>query len=105
MARSATVFACTSCGHESPKWHGRCPGCGEWNSLAEEARATPPAGGRTRGAPSRAASLRPVRLADVEAPKVDRLSTGIGELDRVLGGGLLPGSPGLIGGPPRNGQA
>ena len=52
MARSATVFACSSCGHESPKWHGRCPGCGEWNTLAEETRSSAPAG---RGGGSQAA--------------------------------------------------
>ncbi|MGH2744682.1 MAG: hypothetical protein ACRDN8_19815, partial [Thermoleophilaceae bacterium] len=43
MARTATVYACSACGHESPKWHGRCPGCGRWNTIAEEARAAPSA--------------------------------------------------------------
>src|ERR687891_212463 len=94
MARSATVYACTECGHESPKWHGRCPGCGQWNPPAEEARVAPPAGGRGAGAAgggrAGARALRPVRLGEVETPRVDRLSTGIGELDRVLGG-----SPGI----------
>jgi DNA repair protein RadA/Sms len=108
MARSAIVFSCSACGHESPKWHGRCPGCGEWNSLVEEARATPPAraagGGRT-GARSGARALRPVALRDVEAPRVARLRTGIGELDRVLGGGLVPGSLVLIGGSPGIGKS
>src|SRR5919106_308273 len=96
MPRSATVYACTECGHESPKWHGRCPGCGQWNTLAEEARVAPAAGGRGAGAAGGgrggARALRPVRLGEVETPKVDRLMTGIGELDRVLGGGLVPGS-------------
>src|SRR5918992_216754 len=105
MPRSATVYACTQCGHESPKWHGRCPGCGQWNTLAEEARAAPAAGGRGAGAAgggrAGARALRPVRLGEVETPKVDRLMTGIGELDRVLGGGLVPGSLVLIGGGPR----
>src|SRR5918996_4098496 len=101
MARSATVYACSACGHESPKWHGRCPGCGEWSSFVEEPRAAPTAASRRAGRP---ASLRPVRLADVETPRVDRLPTGIGELDRVLGGGLVPGSLVLIGGSPGGGQ-
>jgi DNA repair protein RadA/Sms len=108
MARSATVYACTACGHESAKWHGRCPGCGEWNSLAEETRAIaaarngpPGPGGRARGA----RALRPVPLADVEAPPLERLPTGIGELDRVLGGGLVPGSLVLIGGSPGIGKS
>src|SRR5918995_1008531 len=99
MARSATVFACTSCGHEGPKWHGRCPGCGEWNTMAEEKRASAPAGRGGGGSPSRAGgrALTPVKLGEVEAPRVERMSTGIGELDRVLGGGLVPGSMVLIG--------
>jgi DNA repair protein RadA/Sms len=102
MARSATVYACSACGHESPKWHGRCPGCGEWSSLVEEARGTPAPAGRRRSAVT---ALRPVRLADVQTPRIDRLSTGIGELDRVLGGGLVPGSLVLIGGSPGIGKS
>src|SRR5918997_1437389 len=109
MPRSAAVYACTECGHESPKWHGRCPGCGQWNTLAEEARAAPAAGGRGAGAAgggrAGARALRPVRLGEVETPRVDRLLTGIGELDRVLGGGLVPGSLVLIGGSPGIGKS
>jgi DNA repair protein RadA/Sms len=101
MPRSATVFACSGCGHQSPKWHGRCPGCGEWNTLVEEAR-TAPAGGAKRAA---ARARKPVPLAEVQAPAVARLSTGIGELDRVLGGGLVPGSLALIGGSPGIGKS
>jgi DNA repair protein RadA/Sms len=106
MARSATIFACTSCGHESPKWHGRCPGCGEWNTMAEEKRASAPAG-RASGGAARSAgrALTPVPLGQVEAPKVARLRTGIGEFDRVLGGGLVPGSLVLIGGAPGIGKS
>src|SRR5215207_6854253 len=104
MARSSTVFACTGCGHESLKWHGRCPGCGEWNTMSEEKRAPAPTGraGRSR---SGGRALTPVPLGQVEAPKVERLSTGIGELDRVLGGGLVPGSLVLIGGAPGIGKS
>jgi DNA repair protein RadA/Sms len=102
MARSSTLFACSACGHESPKWHGRCPGCGEWNTLVEEMRSAP--GGRSgRRAGGRA--LRPLPLAEVEAATVDRMRTGIGELDRVLGGGLVPGSLVLIGGSPGIGKS
>ena len=104
MARSATIFACSSCGHESPKWHGRCPGCGEWNTMTEEKRAAAPAG---RAAPARGGgrALTPVTLGDVQAPKIARLHTGIGEFDRVLGGGLVPGSLVLIGGAPGIGKS
>ena len=94
-----TVFSCSSCGHQSPKWHGRCPGCGDWNTLVEEkpAKRAASAGG--------ARQAKPVRLADVEAPAVNRLSTGVGELDRVLGGGIVPGSLVLIGGSPGIGKS
>ena len=100
MARSAAVFLCSACGHETPKWHGRCPGCGEWNTIVEETRAASP--GPARKA---ARALRPVPLGEVEAPPVARLTTGIGELDRVLGGGLVPGSLVLIGGSPGIGKS
>src|SRR3954470_11823875 len=102
MPRSATVFACSSCGHESPKWHGRCPGCGEWNTMAEEKRAAAPraASGRPAGR-----ALKPIPLGQVESPKVERLRTGVGEFDRVLGGGLVPGSLVLIGGAPGIGKS
>jgi len=108
MARSSTVFVCSSCGAEAPRWLGQCPGCGEWNTLAEEARA--PAGGSARGRSgtgrtSAARAVRPVRLSSVQAARHVRLATQIGELDRVLGGGLVPGSLVLIGGSPGIGKS
>jgi DNA repair protein RadA/Sms len=102
MPRPTTVFTCSACGHETPRWHGQCPGCGAWNTLVEEARATAPPG-RRGGAGKRAA--KPVRLADVRAAEVPRLRTGLGELDRVLGGGLVPGSIVLLGGSPGIGKS
>jgi DNA repair protein RadA/Sms len=98
MAKPSTVFVCSACGTESAKWHGQCPGCGAWNTLAEEAPKTPTkrAGGR---------AVKPVRLAEVKAERHQRLSTGIGELDRILGGGLVPGSLVLIGGSPGIGKS
>ncbi|HEX8067470.1 MAG TPA: DNA repair protein RadA [Thermoleophilaceae bacterium] len=104
---SRAVHVCSACGHESAKWHGRCPGCGEWNTLVEEVASRPAGAGRGRPPSSRraAARLKPIRLADVEAPVVDRLVTGIGELDRVLGGGVVPGSVVLIGGAPGIGKS
>src|SRR3954465_15830207 len=100
MGRSGTVFACSGCGQETPKWHGRCPGCGEWNTIVES-----PVASRQSPARRPGRALRPVALRDVEAPAVARLSTGIGELDRVLGGGLVPGSLVLIGGSPGIGKS
>jgi DNA repair protein RadA/Sms len=104
MARVQAKFVCTSCGHEAPKWMGRCPGCGEWNSLHEEPIAT--GGDRVRG--RRRAShepRKPVPLGEVEALAVERVRTGSGELDRVLGGGIVPGSIVLIGGSPGIGKS
>src|ERR687887_1411435 len=103
MARSATVFACSSCGHETPRGPGRCPGGGEWNTMTEERRA--PASPRRAGSRSSGRRLTPVPLGQVKAPKVGRLRTGIGEFDRVLGGGLVPGSLVLIGGAPGIGKS
>jgi DNA repair protein RadA/Sms len=97
MPRPATTFVCSACATESAKWHGQCPGCGAWNTLAEEARAL-------AAAPRRRAA-KPVRLADVRAERHARLSTGIGELDRILGGGVVPGSLVLIGGSPGIGKS
>jgi DNA repair protein RadA/Sms len=101
MARPTTVFTCSACGSESAKWHGQCPGCGAWNTLAEETRA--PARGSRAAAPARA--VKPVPLSEVDTPRIARLSTGIGELDRILGGGVVPGSLVLIGGSPGIGKS
>src|SRR5689334_385479 len=102
MARSTSVFVCSSCAAETPRWMGQCPGCGEWNTLQEETRGKATAG---RGAaPARTAS-KPLRLAEVRAERHERLSTGIGELDRILGGGVVPGSLVLIGGSPGIGKS
>ncbi|HET6547165.1 MAG TPA: DNA repair protein RadA [Solirubrobacter sp.] len=99
MPRATTVFVCSACGAESAKWRGQCAGCGAWNTLAEEARG----GGARKAAPRAAAS--PTRLRDVQAARHVRLQTGIGELDRILGGGIVPGSLVLIGGSPGIGKS
>ncbi len=109
MARPTTVHVCSACGHETPRWAGQCPGCGEWNTLVEEVRqaAARASGGRgLRGsAGSRAGAVRPIALGDVMAEEQQRLRTGIGELDNVLGGGIVPGSLVLIGGAPGIGKS
>src|SRR5438045_3886268 len=101
LARAPTAFVCSSCGHQSPKWLGRCPGCGEWNSLHEEAAPRPAHGGRARRTPAPAVGL----LGDVDVLSSARLPTGVDEIDRVLGGGFVPGSLVLIGGEPGVGKS
>jgi DNA repair protein RadA/Sms len=102
-----SIWVCGACGHAEAKWHGQCPGCNEWNTLAEEAApARIAGGGGARGAgASRARAARVVALRDVETPHVQRLQTGINEFDRVLGGGLVPGSLVLLGGSPGIGKS
>src|SRR5581483_10310992 len=104
MPRPSSFHVCSECGHEAARWAGRCPGCGEWNSLVEQVRPTPARSGGParglRGAAGAAVAVKPIALGQVEAVDHDRLSTGIGELDSVLGGGIVPGSLVLIGGAP-----
>jgi DNA repair protein RadA/Sms len=105
MARSATVHVCSECGSASAQWRGRCTGCGSWNTLVEEPTAHATAGERRPRARGASASAPPRRLAEVEASRSERIRTGIGELDRVLGGGLVPGSLVLLGGSPGIGKS
>lgn len=110
MARSATIHVCSDCGHTEPRWHGQCAGCGAWNTLVEEAAppkvSTPgPRGGRARGMTNSALARTPTALREVHAEQTKRLQTSIGELDRVLGGGLVPGSLVLLGGSPGIGKS
>src|SRR3954454_10234295 len=108
MARPVTIHVCSACGHSSARWHGRCPGCDAWNTLVEQRAPAPAQAGAVRGrrgAAGAATAGRPVRLADVSSAAAPRLQTAIGELDRVLGGGLVPGSLVLLGGSPGIGKS
>jgi DNA repair protein RadA/Sms len=101
MAKLKEVFVCQNCGAAAPKWQGQCAVCGEWNTLSAEAAA---AGARhLRGAPR--AAPESTSLADEAVEEQPRMTTGSGELDRVLGGGLVPGSVALIGGDPGIGKS
>ncbi|MDQ8021196.1 MAG: DNA repair protein RadA [Moraxellaceae bacterium] len=102
MAKTKTVYACTECGAQSPKWQGQCPGCGQWNTLVESV-AEPAAG--SRFAALAAGSGKVQKLADIAPQEAPRQPTGIEELDRVLGGGLVPGMVVLIGGDPGIGKS
>lgn len=103
MAKTKTVFFCTSCGNETPKWQGRCPACGQWNTMQEHVE-KPALPGRTKSAPV-GISRNPQRLQDVDSVEEIRFSTGICELDRVLGGGAVSGSLVLVGGAPGIGKS
>lgn len=99
-----TVFFCQNCGYESPKWMGQCPGCREWNTFVEEQLSTASlkkSSGRNDGT----VRQEPTVLSEVTAGEEDRVLTGIGELDRVLGGGIVAGSLTLVGGDPGIGKS
>ncbi len=102
MAKTRTVFLCSSCGNETPRWQGQCPSCGEWNSLTAF---HPPAGTSRRGAPRSPGEARGQDLSELSADDAPRLATGLAEFDRVLGGGLVVGSVTLIGGEPGIGKS
>src|SRR5487761_2554188 len=99
--RTKTIYACTECGGQSPKWQGQCPGCGAWNTLVESLAATPP----TRFESVAGARSAITKLSSVEARATQRIPTGLEEFDRVLGGGLVPGGVILLGGDPGIGKS
>src|SRR3989339_996268 len=102
MARQVSRFVCQNCGGEFPKWSGQCASCGQWNSLVETLvvpKKKTGFGGR------RAFGREPVRLSQIKGKGVMRLGSGIGELDRVLGGGIVPGSVVLLAGEPGIGKS
>ncbi len=113
MARATTrtAFVCSACGSEQGKWFGRCPDCDAWNTAGEVTRTPPargavgPGGGGPAGAAARVSSPRSLAELAAGGAAPRRLATGIGELDRVLGGGLVPGSLVLIGGDPGIGKS
>ena len=108
MAKKAqTVFVCQECGYESPKWMGQCI-CGAWNSFVEEKVAPAPASDvrkRTASGVLEGRAPKPVRIGDVQSSQASRIDTGIGELNRVLWGGLVQGSIALITGEPGIGKS
>jgi DNA repair protein RadA/Sms len=105
--KQKTIFVCQECGAQSPKWLGKCPECGAWNSLVEE-RPVEGAGQAASDAAKRyslATTTGPQLYSDIDVVVAERMSTGIGEFDRVLGGGVVPGSLVLIGGEPGIGKS
>ena len=109
MAKEKTIYVCSECGGTSAKWLGKCPSCGEWNTLIEQVAAPAGSAGNNRYSAPQFTALAGTGeiaiLSEIEATDADRTSTGIDELDRVLGGGIVPGGVTLIGGDPGIGKS
>ena len=107
MAKEKTVYVCSACGYETPRWMGKCPGCNAWNTMEEQApqasvsQAAPVKANKQRGG----TGAKALRLDEIPEENAARASTGIGELDRVLGGGVVEGSLMLVGGDPGIGKS
>lgn len=99
MKAPKTVFSCSECGYQSPKWLGRCPDCGNWNTMEEETSVP------TKGSSAKVFREEPVRFSEMKSGDYPRKRSGIGELDRVLGGGIVPGSVVLLAGEPGIGKS
>src|SRR5947209_6649885 len=104
MAKIKTKYVCQACGGEQARWFGRCPDCEAWNTMVEETVAAPTPAAKAGAVKLLAPRSRPTPIAQVEMTEEERLDTGIGELDRVLGGGVVPGSLVLLGGEPGSGK-
>ena len=104
-----TIYVCNQCGETSPRWMGRCPSCGAWNTMTEDVVAEPSKSSSRAAAPARVTgqtSLTPQKLKNISTTEEkSRIITGISELDRVLGGGIVIGSVTLIGGEPGIGKS
>lgn len=101
VTKARSVYSCSACGFEAPRWLGRCPGCNAWNSFDERPFTVKPA----RTAARRSAAAEPMVLGEVDEAKLVRLRTGMAEFDAALGGGIVPGSLTLVGGPPGAGKS
>ncbi|MBQ5689594.1 MAG: DNA repair protein RadA [Bacteroidales bacterium] len=105
MAKTKTVFFCKECGNESPKWIGHCPGCGAWNSYVEESVVVGKDSKSVKSSILPETKSKPTRVAEISSVKEARINLGYEELNRVLGGGLVPGSLILLGGEPGIGKS
>src|SRR5579875_353894 len=102
MSKTRSVYFCNACGFESTRWLGRCPQCESWNSFDERPIAVP---ARSTKRPAIGSASGPLELDRIDAEKIARIRTGMSEFDGVLGGGVVPGSLTLIGGPPGAGKS
>ena len=102
-AKNKSIYVCSECGYETIKWYGQCPGCGEWNTLSEEVKVSAPA---SKGSSSsKRSNLQPSYLNSISGHDEIRYKTGLQELDRVLGGGIVKGSLVLLSGDPGIGKS
>src|ERR1044071_2793891 len=105
MAKARTLFFCNACGYESAKWLGKCPSCGAWNSFAEEVVTKPDNGKNQWRSETSSRQAQPRKLSEITSASEIRITTPDNELNRVLGGGIVPGSLVLIGGEPGIGKS
>jgi DNA repair protein RadA/Sms len=107
MSKTKTQFVCQSCGYISPRWIGKCPECNTWNSFVEETSTVSHQSDRAHGARSQrnGEAIRPIRISEIDTTSEHRITTGIAEFDRTLGGGIMPGSIVLVGGDPGIGKS
>ena len=105
MAKTKTVWYCTACGNESPKWMGRCPACGEWNTMVEAPQEVRKNSSPSSGKSNSSVERKPQILKEIDYSEESRISLGMAEVDRLLGGGIVPGSLVLIGGEPGIGKS
>ena len=105
MPKKKTSYQCSACGYENPRWMGKCPECGAWNTMEEQAPAAAAAAPKKENKQRPGTGARALRLSEIPDEQTSRASTGIGELDRVLGGGVVEGSLILVGGDPGIGKS
>ncbi len=106
VTKQKSIYVCQNCGYETVKWYGRCPDCGEWNTLSEEVRQqVSTSKPKSSAAASSTRSATVAKLSEISSDDSQRYRTGVGELDRVLGGGIVAGSVTLLSGDPGIGKS
>ena len=103
--KAKTAYICSECGYKSPKWMGKCPGCNQWNTMQETLLEEKTSTVKTAEKAHRAASVLPKKITEIQTGYEKRYETGLSELDRVLGGGMVQGSLVLVGGDPGIGKS
>ena len=105
MAKSKTAYVCQNCGYESAKWYGKCPECGQWNTMEEQLKSPAPMGGKAAQAAPVVTNLEVSTIDAISSAEENRFHTDLSELDRVLGGGIVKGSVIMLSGEPGIGKS